>query len=99
MPPDRFGQSQGDGPPGMVWVPGGTFQMGDAAGKGMEWERPVHPVTVDGFYADAYEVTNAQFRAFVEATKYVTTAERAPDLQEIMKQLPPGSPPPPADKL
>src|SRR5439155_22247792 len=45
------------------------------------------------------EVTNAQFRAFVEATGYVTTAEKAPDLAEIMKQVPPGTPPPSKELL
>jgi formylglycine-generating enzyme required for sulfatase activity len=43
-------------------------------------------------------VTNAQFREFVAATRYVTTAEKAPSLEEIMAQVPPGTPPPdPAD--
>jgi formylglycine-generating enzyme required for sulfatase activity len=36
-------------------------------------------VAVDGFWIDATEVTNAQFGAFVRATRYVTVAERAPD--------------------
>ena len=44
-------------------------------------------------------MTNAQFRDFAAATKYVTTAERAPVLAEIMAQLPPGTPPPPAEVL
>lgn len=92
--PDRFGFSDNGGPPGMVWIPGGTFDMGDSRGDGFAWERPVHPVTVDGFYMDIYEVTNAQWQAFVDATGYVTTAEKVPDLREIMKQLPPGTPPP-----
>jgi formylglycine-generating enzyme required for sulfatase activity len=48
---------------------------------------------------DETEVTNAQFRAFVEDTGYVTTAERAPDVAEIMKQMPPGTPPPPRERL
>ncbi|MGH7463336.1 MAG: formylglycine-generating enzyme family protein, partial [Longimicrobiales bacterium] len=42
-------------------------------------ERPVHRVTVDGFWLDRYPVTNAQFGRFVDATGYVTVAERAPD--------------------
>ena len=37
-------------------------------------ERPVHGVRVSGFYMDRYDVTNAQFRRFVLATGYVTTA-------------------------
>ncbi len=60
---------------GMVWIPGGTFMMGSYSG--MPNEQPVHPVSLDGFYLDAHEVTNAEFREFVEATGYVTVAERA----------------------
>lgn len=97
--PDRLGYSDNGGPPGMVWIPGGTFAMGDSRGDGFEWERPVHMVTVDGFYMDIYEVTNAQWQAFVDATGYVTTAEKVPDIREIMKQLPPGTPPPPPENL
>ncbi|QOV88777.1 formylglycine-generating enzyme family protein [Humisphaera borealis] len=97
--PDHFTHSDNGGPPGMVWIPGGTFAMGDSRGDGFEWERPVHPVTIDGFYMDIYEVTNAQWQAFVDATGFVTTAEKVPDLREIMKQLPPGTPPPPKDSL
>jgi formylglycine-generating enzyme required for sulfatase activity len=54
---------------------------------------------VDGFWMDETDVTNAQFRAFVEATSYVTTAEKAPSLDDIMGQLPPGTPAPPKEKL
>jgi len=42
-------------------------------------ERPVHPVSVDGFWIDAHPVTVDQFSAFVAATGYVTTAERPLD--------------------
>ena len=42
-------------------------------------ERPVHRVTVDEFWMDSHPVTVAGFRSFVEATGYVTVAERAPD--------------------
>lgn len=81
-------------PPGMVLVPGGTFSMGGVGDEARRNELPLHTVRVDPFYMDATEVTNAQYRAFVEATGYVTTAEKAPELAEIMKQLPPGTPPP-----
>jgi formylglycine-generating enzyme required for sulfatase activity len=56
-------------------------------------------VKLDGFWIDKTLVTNRQFRQFVQATGYVTTAERAPQLADIMKQLPPGTPPPPAQAL
>jgi hypothetical protein len=41
-------------------------------------ERPVHPVSVDGFWMDRFAVTVADFRRFVQATRYVTAAERPP---------------------
>ncbi len=83
----------------MVWVPGGEFTMGWDGPGGRYDERPAHRVRVDGFWMDATEVTNAQFRAFVEATGYVTTAERPPDWEELKRQLPPGTPKPPDDVL
>src|SRR5262245_25167367 len=67
-------------PPGMVWFPGGEFTMGTDAELGWPDEKPAHRVRVDGFWMDETEVTNAQFRRFVEATGYVTTAERPPDV-------------------
>ena len=83
----------------MVWLPGGEFDMGSDADDSQADERPVHRVRVSGFFIDATEVTNAQFRAFVAATGYVTTAERKPDVAEIMKQVPPDTPPPRAEDL
>jgi formylglycine-generating enzyme len=88
-----------NGPPGMVWIPGGEFDMGSEATDARPDEAPVHRVRVDGFWMDATEVTNAQFQAFVDATGYVTVAERPIDLDEIMSQLPPGTPPPPPEAL
>src|SRR5262245_4852845 len=79
---------------GMVWIPGGEFTMGSSLEIARADEKPAHRVRVEGFWMDANEVTNQQFRTFVEATGYVTTAEKAPDLQQIMAQLPPGTPPP-----
>lgn len=61
----------------MVWIPGGTFLMGSE--DHYAEEAPVRRVQVDGFWMDRTPVTNAQFRHFVEATGYVTLAERIPD--------------------
>jgi formylglycine-generating enzyme required for sulfatase activity len=61
----------------MVWIPGGTFRMGSE--DFYPEEAPVHPVTVSGFWMDRFTVTNMQFQRFVEATGYVTVAERALD--------------------
>lgn len=54
---------------------------------GFEDAQPAHEVEVDGFWMDETEVTNAQFGKFVEATGYVTVAERNPKAEEI-----PGAP-------
>jgi formylglycine-generating enzyme required for sulfatase activity len=84
---------------GMVWVPGGTFTMGSARPDSPPDEQPAHRVQVAGFWLDAAEVTNAQFRQFVAATGYVTTAERPPDWEQLRQQLPAGTPRPPDSLL
>src|SRR5262245_37289670 len=78
------------GPKGMVWVPGGEFLMGSDHQLAQRNERPAHKVRVHGFWMDRTHVTNAQFAAFVKATRYVTTAERKPDWETLKVQLPPG---------
>jgi len=86
----------GPSPDGMVWIPGGEFSMGAAEPAdredlvGMQAiadSRPVHRVAVDGFWMDRTEVTNDQFGAFVEATRYITAAERTPRAEDF-----PGAP-------
>ncbi len=72
--------------PDMVWVPGGTFRMG--SDQHYAEERPVHRVTVDGFWIDRYPVTNARFTTFVDATKHVTYAEIPPDPSDYPGALP-----------
>ncbi len=86
---------------GMVRIPAGEFMMGAPDGDTLvrDDEKPRHKVSVESFWMDETEVTNAQFRAFVAATNYVTTAERKPDWEEMKKQLPPGTPKPPDDVL
>ena len=82
--------------PGMVWISGGIYDMGASDGDRMALphEKPKHTVKVDGFYMDETEVTNAQFSKFIEATNYITTAERPVDWELIKQQLPPGTPKP-----
>lgn len=82
--------------PGMVWIPGGIYDMGASDGDRMALphEKPKHTVKVDGFYMDETEVTNAQFSKFIEATNYITTAERPVDWELIKQQLPLGTPKP-----
>lgn len=49
----------------MVLIPAGEFQIG--SNDGDDDEKPVHTIYVDAFYMDKYEVTNAQYKAFVDA--------------------------------
>jgi formylglycine-generating enzyme len=66
--------------------------MGADSELGWPDEKPAHRVRVDGFWMDETEVTHAQFRTFVEATGHVATAEEPEDAEEILRQLPPGTP-------
>ena len=68
-------------PKNMIWVAGKTFLQGakNTDKFAMKREKPAHLVTVDGFYIDATEVTNKQFKEFVTATNYKTIAEREID--------------------
>src|SRR5690606_32879581 len=66
-----------DVPAGMVYVPGGPTDIG--SDEGLDHERPVFRVEVRPFLMDRTPVTVAQFRRFVEATDYVTEAERFGD--------------------
>jgi sulfatase modifying factor 1 len=78
-------------PAGMVWIPGGEFSMGSDAATDSLCEiagvtrdaQPIHRVYVDGFFMDATEVTNKEFARFVEATGYVTHAERTPSGADV----------------
>jgi formylglycine-generating enzyme required for sulfatase activity len=62
--------------PEMVYLPGGTFRMGDIQGKGDEDERPVHEVTLDTFAIARHPVTVGEFRRFIKSTGYQTEAEQ-----------------------
>lgn len=78
----------------MVWVNGGDFMMGGDNKQASADEYPKHKVIVKGYWIDQTEVTNAQFKKFVDATGYKTTAERKPDWEQLKKQVPPGTPKP-----
>ncbi|MEW6358262.1 MAG: SUMF1/EgtB/PvdO family nonheme iron enzyme [Planctomycetota bacterium] len=76
-----------EAPVGMVYVPAGTFLMKDrgADGRGQATEKKVQ---VDAFFIEKYEVTNAQYAAFVEATgafpppQWMQNGGRPPEGQE-----------------
>ncbi|HET9379185.1 MAG TPA: formylglycine-generating enzyme family protein [Chthoniobacterales bacterium] len=80
--------------PGMVWIPGGRFLMGTNDKESFPNERPAHLVDVQRFWMDEHDVTNAEFAQFVEATGYVTTAERPINWEDLKRELPPGTPKP-----
>lgn len=91
-------------PEGMVWVPptdASGFVVGAVMGdhNSKSDESPCHAVVLRGFWMDRTEVTNSQFEVFVNATGYVTTAERPVNWDELKKQLPDGTPKPPDEQL
>jgi formylglycine-generating enzyme required for sulfatase activity len=77
----------------MSWVAGGVFRMG--SNDHYPEEGPAHEAQVDGFWMDVTTVTNAEFERFVEATGYVTLAERVPNAADYPgakpEMLTPGS--------
>src|SRR6056300_474564 len=83
-------------PDGMIWVKRKTFTQGAKDGDkyAMPREKPSHTVTVDGFFIDITEVTNKKFKTFIDATDYVTVAERPIDWEEMKKDLTEGTPKP-----
>jgi len=80
-----------DAPRGMALIPGGRFLMGSNHKLSQLNERPIHWVRVSAFWMDVTHVTNDQFAQFVDATGYVTTAEKKPDWETLRVQLPPGT--------
>ena len=57
----------------MVYVPAGPFIMGS---NRYDVEKPIHEVTLDSFWIDRTEVTNAMFEKFAQASNYRTDAEK-----------------------
>ena len=63
-------------------------EMNEVGMQATDDARPIHRVRVDGFFMDKTDVTNSDFEKFVEASGYVTVAERTPRAQDF-----PGAPP------
>ena len=61
----------------MVYIPAGSFEMGDHFNEAHDSEGPVHSVTLDGFYMDRHEVTVGQFKRFLKESKYKFEAVKA----------------------
>ncbi|MGY5850540.1 formylglycine-generating enzyme family protein [Salegentibacter sp. F14] len=74
---------------GMIKVPGGTYTMGGNSQQARQDEFPQHQETIEDLWVDQTEVTNAQFREFIEATGYITTAER--EFEVKGETYPPGA--------
>lgn len=70
----------------MVWIPGGGFRMG--SDHHYPEEAPSHHAIIDGFWIDRTPVTNRDFKAFVNATGHVTTAQIVPDRKDYPGALP-----------
>ena len=79
---------------GMVFIKGGEFMMGGDGEQANQDELPKHKVVVSSFWMDETEVTNDQFKRFVDETGYVTTAEKSIDWEDIKKVVPLGTPKP-----
>ena len=71
---DGYWEARFDDLQALIYVPSGEFSMGSL--DGLANERPVHTVELDGYWIAKYPVTVGQFRGFVEATAYLTDAER-----------------------
>ena len=76
---------------GMVFIEGGVFFMGGDNNEARSDEFPKHEVKISSFWMDQTEVTNSQFKKFIDETGYVTTAERKIDWEDIKSALPPGT--------
>jgi sulfatase modifying factor 1 len=70
----------------MALIAGGTFRMG--SDSHYPEEAPAHPVRVSDFWIDTHAVTNAEFKRFVDATGYVTLAERPANPADYPGALP-----------
>jgi sulfatase modifying factor 1 len=79
---DGIGAVKAQAPAGMAWVPDGEFWMGSDE-PGFTDARPWHRVRLNGFWIDKTEVTNEQFARFVQATGYITVAERKPSVKDF----------------
>ncbi|QPJ61091.1 MAG: formylglycine-generating enzyme family protein [Candidatus Nitronauta litoralis] len=64
-----FGASSAQAPAGMIYIPEGYFPMGTNSGNS-EDQQPMHYVYTSAFYIDRQEVSNAQYKKFLDATSH-----------------------------
>ncbi len=73
-------------PADMIAIPGGEYMIGRNDGDLLDkYEKPQHPVTLQAFYIDKTEVTNAEYKKFVDATGH------APATSWVNGQIKPGT--------
>ncbi len=81
---DRSSYSDQITAPGLVFVEGGSFQMGRVADESrFQWNNLVHTVTVSSFYIDETEVSNISYREFV----YWMNRAYGEEYPELVKQI------------
>ena len=81
----------------MVWVEGGTFRMGATSeqdGDAYDNEKPVHSVTLSGYYIGKTEVTQALWKAVMGSNPSEFNGDNLPvenvswdDCQEFIREL------------
>lgn len=72
----------------MTWIPGGEFLIGTNEREAYAHEKPAQRVFVSGFWMDSTEVTNSQFKEFVDSTGYKSVAERAISWRQLAPDTP-----------
>ena len=60
-------------PSDFIYVPGGTFTMGDTRGLGFSDELPTHTVTLNSFYIGKYEVTQAEYSQYMPSPNWTSS--------------------------
>ena len=84
---DSVSENVSDAPEGMAYIPGGELDMGGDNEQASTNEYPKHKVEISPLYMDTHEITNDEYAIFVDATRYLTVAERAIDWEEL-KSMP-----------
>ncbi len=95
--PTRVSESKAprSAPSGMVWIPGGEYSMGSSdptlgghCHEPMDDARPIHRVSVSGFFMDRTEVTNRSFAEFVERDGVRDARREDPDRRRSCRECP-----------
>lgn len=79
----------------MALIPAGEFIMGSTEKDGLVGqsvgvdEIPQRSVYLKAFYIDRYEVTNRQYKAFIDATGYPAPADKHPGASSWKGNMPP----------